>query len=183
MWWQQFKVFTWRAKIPHCPPRTSPTSCHRSSAVTRYSSLWHNIICFQVYFILLWTKSYWCWTKCGLYFQDCLRACQEQIESLLEFNLRQAQQHSNTTDAKRVDEDVDLSCTPTDVRDINIWWWKPHSDLILEGKLSTEGWDEWAGALVPDLIPNPSPAPYCTVGFTYGWHLPAALYNCQDGTE
>lgn len=51
---------------------------------------------------------------------DCLRSCQEQIESLLESSLRQAQQHSSTTESKRVDEDVDLSCTPTDVRDINI---------------------------------------------------------------
>lgn len=54
-------------------------------------------------------------------FQDCLRACQEQIESLLELNLRQAQQHSGTTEPKRVDGEVDLSCTPTDVRDVNIW--------------------------------------------------------------
>lgn len=53
-------------------------------------------------------------------FQDCLRACQEQIESLLELNLRQAQQHSGTTEPKRVDGEVDLSCTPTDVRDVNI---------------------------------------------------------------
>ncbi|XP_028258169.1 G1/S-specific cyclin-D1 [Parambassis ranga] len=51
---------------------------------------------------------------------DCLRSCQEQIESLLESSLRQAQQHSCTTETKHVDEDVDLSCTPTDVRDINI---------------------------------------------------------------
>ncbi|KAF6721043.1 G1/S-specific cyclin-D1 [Oryzias melastigma] len=51
---------------------------------------------------------------------DCLRSCQEQIESLLESSLRQAQQHGSMTEAKRVDEEVDLSCTPTDVRDINI---------------------------------------------------------------
>ncbi|KAM4593281.1 G1/S-specific cyclin-D1 [Odontesthes bonariensis] len=51
---------------------------------------------------------------------DCLRSCQEQIESLLESSLRQAQQHSSSTETKRVDEEVDLSCTPTDVRDINI---------------------------------------------------------------
>lgn len=52
--------------------------------------------------------------------QDCLRSCQEQIESLLESSLRQAQQHNGTTETKRVDEDVDLAGTPTDVRDINI---------------------------------------------------------------
>lgn len=54
--------------------------------------------------------------------QDCLRSCQEQIESLLESSLRQAQQqqHGSSTETKRMDEDVDLSCTPTDVRDINI---------------------------------------------------------------
>lgn len=53
--------------------------------------------------------------------KDCLRSCQEQIESLLESSLRQAQQHNISTETKRVEEDVDLSCTPTDVRDINIW--------------------------------------------------------------
>lgn len=52
--------------------------------------------------------------------QDCLRACQEQIESLLETSLRQAQQHTVSTDTKSMDEEVDLSCTPTDVRDVNI---------------------------------------------------------------
>uniref|UniRef100_A0A8C2BQU7 Cyclin D1 n=1 Tax=Cyprinus carpio TaxID=7962 RepID=A0A8C2BQU7_CYPCA len=51
---------------------------------------------------------------------DCLRSCQEQIESLLESSLRQAQQHNISTETKRVEEDVDISCTPTDVRDINI---------------------------------------------------------------
>ncbi|XP_051553341.1 G1/S-specific cyclin-D1-like [Myxocyprinus asiaticus] len=51
---------------------------------------------------------------------DCLRSCQEQIESLLESSLRQAQQHNISTETKQVEEDVDLSCTPTDVRDINI---------------------------------------------------------------
>lgn len=53
-------------------------------------------------------------------FQDCLRACQEQIESLLESSLRQAQHCSTTTEPKCVDGDTDLSCTPTDVRDVNI---------------------------------------------------------------
>uniref|UniRef100_A0A3Q3MWD1 Cyclin D1 n=1 Tax=Labrus bergylta TaxID=56723 RepID=A0A3Q3MWD1_9LABR len=33
--------------------------------------------------------------------QDCLRACQEQIESLLESSLRQAQQHAGSTESKR----------------------------------------------------------------------------------
>ncbi|KAG2462012.1 CCND1 protein, partial [Polypterus senegalus] len=51
---------------------------------------------------------------------DCLRACQEQIESLLETSLRQAQQHNISSETKTLDEEVDLSCTPTDVRDVNI---------------------------------------------------------------
>lgn len=72
------------------------------------------IVCNGVYSVL---------TVC---LQDCLRACQEQIESLLESSLRQAQQHSSTTEPKCVDGDVDLSSTPTDVRDINIWNdWQP----------------------------------------------------------
>lgn len=52
--------------------------------------------------------------------QDCLRACQEQIESLLESSLRQAQQHSGSSETKTVEDEADLSCTPTDVRDVNI---------------------------------------------------------------
>lgn len=53
---------------------------------------------------------------------DCLRACQEQIESLLETSLRQAQQqqHSVAMETKTVSEGQDLSTTPTDVRDVNI---------------------------------------------------------------
>ncbi|XP_030056597.1 G1/S-specific cyclin-D1 [Microcaecilia unicolor] len=51
---------------------------------------------------------------------DCLRACQEQIESLLESSLRQAQQHSISSETKTVEDEADLSCTPTDVRDVNI---------------------------------------------------------------
>ncbi|XP_036390861.1 G1/S-specific cyclin-D1-like [Megalops cyprinoides] len=52
---------------------------------------------------------------------DCLRACQEQIESLLETSLRQAQQHhAISSETKTIEEEVDLSCTPTDVRDVNI---------------------------------------------------------------
>ncbi|XP_077901551.1 G1/S-specific cyclin-D1 isoform X1 [Ictidomys tridecemlineatus] len=54
---------------------------------------------------------------------DCLRACQEQIEALLESSLRQAQQN---LDPKASEEEVeeaagaDLACTPTDVRDVDV---------------------------------------------------------------
>ncbi|XP_073397839.1 G1/S-specific cyclin-D1 [Dendrobates tinctorius] len=52
---------------------------------------------------------------------DCLRACQEQIELLLESSLRQASQPINSSsDTKSVTDETDLSCTPTDVRDVNI---------------------------------------------------------------
>ncbi|XP_068169275.1 G1/S-specific cyclin-D1-like [Antennarius striatus] len=53
---------------------------------------------------------------------DCLRACQEQIESLLETSLRQAQHHHHTVtmETKNINEGLDLSATPTDVQDINI---------------------------------------------------------------
>ena len=53
--------------------------------------------------------------------QDCLRSCQEQIEALLESSLRKAQQYTVSTETKHAEEEVDLSSTPTDVRDINIW--------------------------------------------------------------
>uniref|UniRef100_A0A7N8X816 G1/S-specific cyclin-D1-like n=1 Tax=Mastacembelus armatus TaxID=205130 RepID=A0A7N8X816_9TELE len=49
-----------------------------------------------------------------------LKACQEQIESLLETSLRQAQQHSVSMETKNTGEGQDLSATPTDVWDINI---------------------------------------------------------------
>ncbi|CAL8358976.1 unnamed protein product [Lota lota] len=58
---------------------------------------------------------------------DCLRACQEQIESLFEMSLCQAQlqtqqPHLGTTATKSVmdGESQELSATPTDVRDVNI---------------------------------------------------------------
>lgn len=87
--------------------------------------------------------------------QDCLRSCQEQIESLLESSLRQAQQHIST-ETKRVEEDVDLSCTPTDVRDINIWrdryssrvrWISSVSDGY--GLWPKASWDKRANGLLP----------------------------------
>lgn len=55
--------------------------------------------------------------------QDCLRACQEQIEALLESSLRQAQQQSldpKAAEEEEEEEEADLACTPTDVRDVNI---------------------------------------------------------------
>ncbi|XP_063800221.1 G1/S-specific cyclin-D1 [Pseudophryne corroboree] len=51
---------------------------------------------------------------------DCLRACQEQIELLLEFSLRHSSQPHKGSDAKSTADDSDLSSTPTDVRDVNI---------------------------------------------------------------
>ncbi|TKC52280.1 hypothetical protein EI555_000399 [Monodon monoceros] len=55
--------------------------------------------------------------------QDCLRACQEQIEALLESSLRQAQQQNldpKAAEEGEEEEEVDLACTPTDVRDVDI---------------------------------------------------------------
>ncbi|XP_055436553.1 G1/S-specific cyclin-D1 isoform X2 [Bubalus kerabau] len=49
---------------------------------------------------------------------DCLRACQEQIEALLESSLRQAQQQNldpKAAEEEEEEEEVDLACTPTDV--------------------------------------------------------------------
>ncbi|XP_032827377.1 G1/S-specific cyclin-D2-like [Petromyzon marinus] len=54
---------------------------------------------------------------------DFLRACQEQIEGLLEHSLRQAHGTGPTGgpdgDPKGLEE-PDLACTPTDVRDVNL---------------------------------------------------------------
>lgn len=55
--------------------------------------------------------------------QDCLRACQEQIEALLESSLRQAQQNVDpkaTEEEGEAEGETDLACTPTDVRDVDI---------------------------------------------------------------
>lgn len=55
--------------------------------------------------------------------QDCLRACQEQIEALLESSLRQAQQNTDpkaTEEEGEAEEEAGLACTPTDVRDVDI---------------------------------------------------------------
>uniref|UniRef100_A0ACB8EBE5 G1/S-specific cyclin-D2 n=2 Tax=Sphaerodactylus townsendi TaxID=933632 RepID=A0ACB8EBE5_9SAUR len=49
---------------------------------------------------------------------DCLKACQEQIESVLVSNLQEVPQHQGSA-SKTVDE-LDQSSTPTDVRDINL---------------------------------------------------------------
>uniref|UniRef100_A0A8C5M8W6 G1/S-specific cyclin-D2 n=1 Tax=Leptobrachium leishanense TaxID=445787 RepID=A0A8C5M8W6_9ANUR len=52
--------------------------------------------------------------------QDCLKACQEQIESVLMSNLRQNRlQNQQGNTSKTVDE-LDQASTPTDVRDINL---------------------------------------------------------------
>lgn len=37
-WWQPFKGFISKPKMLPCPPRTSPISCRRSFAVTRYAN-------------------------------------------------------------------------------------------------------------------------------------------------
>lgn len=57
--------------------------------------------------------------------QDCLKACQEQIEVALAENLKQTsqprQEYSPSKDAVYPDsQDVSLTSTPTDVTDINL---------------------------------------------------------------
>ncbi|XP_069084508.1 G1/S-specific cyclin-D2 isoform X2 [Pleurodeles waltl] len=49
---------------------------------------------------------------------DCLKACQEQIESVLLNNLRQQQQQQSNP--SKTMEELDQASTPTDVRDINL---------------------------------------------------------------
>ncbi|XP_030636182.1 G1/S-specific cyclin-D2b isoform X2 [Chanos chanos] len=56
---------------------------------------------------------------------DCLKSCQEQIEQLLARSLRESQQqkHHDVTGGRvttKRAESEDQSCTPTDVRDINL---------------------------------------------------------------
>ncbi|XP_015266676.1 PREDICTED: G1/S-specific cyclin-D2 isoform X1 [Gekko japonicus] len=49
---------------------------------------------------------------------DCLKACQEQIESVLVSNLQEVPQPPG--DASKTMDELDQSSTPTDVRDINL---------------------------------------------------------------
>ncbi|KAM8972934.1 G1/S-specific cyclin-D2 isoform 1-T1 [Pelodytes ibericus] len=51
---------------------------------------------------------------------DCLKACQEQIESVLVSSLRQNRQQNQQRNTSKTVEDVDQASTPTDVRDINL---------------------------------------------------------------
>lgn len=52
--------------------------------------------------------------------QDCLRACQEQIETLLETSLRGAPRQAVTTETKSAHRGQCLSATPTDVQDVTL---------------------------------------------------------------
>ncbi|XP_015208583.1 G1/S-specific cyclin-D2a isoform X2 [Lepisosteus oculatus] len=53
---------------------------------------------------------------------DCLKACQEQIESVLVRNLRQVrqQQQQDPRGPRKEMDELDQASTPTDVRDINL---------------------------------------------------------------
>ena len=51
---------------------------------------------------------------------DCLKACQEQIESVLVSNLRQVRQQQQQSNPSKTIEELDQASTPTDVRDINL---------------------------------------------------------------
>ncbi|RXN01405.1 hypothetical protein EOD39_6923 [Acipenser ruthenus] len=56
---------------------------------------------------------------------DCLKACQEQIETVLVSNLRQVrqqqqQQQQQQGGGSKAVEELDQAATPTDVRDINL---------------------------------------------------------------
>lgn len=58
-----------------------------------------------------------------LLFQDCLRACQEQIERVLASSLQQGQQYRQENGLRagsKAREQQDQSSTPTDVRDVNL---------------------------------------------------------------
>ncbi|XP_069766004.1 G1/S-specific cyclin-D2-like [Narcine bancroftii] len=51
---------------------------------------------------------------------DCLKACQEQIESLLVSKLRRIQQHQHQSDPSKGVDELDQASTPTDVRNVNL---------------------------------------------------------------
>ncbi|EMP38437.1 G1/S-specific cyclin-D2 [Chelonia mydas] len=65
---------------------------------------------------------------------DCLKACQEQIESVLVSNLRQVQQQQQQSNPSKMVDELDQASTPTDVRDINLGETRYNKDKILQGK-------------------------------------------------
>ncbi|XP_010137727.1 PREDICTED: G1/S-specific cyclin-D2-like, partial [Buceros rhinoceros silvestris] len=52
--------------------------------------------------------------------QDCLKACQEQIEAVLVNSLRQVRQQQQQSNPSKTVDELDQASTPTDVRDINL---------------------------------------------------------------
>ena len=50
-------------------------------------------------------------------FQDCVKACQEQIEVVL---LNSLQQYRQDQDGSKSEDELDQASTPTDVRDIDL---------------------------------------------------------------
>nr|XP_042699844.1 G1/S-specific cyclin-D2 isoform X1 [Chrysemys picta bellii] len=65
---------------------------------------------------------------------DCLKACQEQIESVLVSNLRQVQQQQQQSNPSKMVDELDQASTPTDVRDINLGETRYNKDKILQGQ-------------------------------------------------
>lgn len=70
---------------------------------------------------------------CFFYFtiQDCLKACQEQIESVLVSSLRQNRQQAQQRNTSKTMDELDQASTPTDVRDINLWGLPPSERVFL----------------------------------------------------
>ncbi|XP_033881415.3 fructose-2,6-bisphosphatase TIGAR isoform X2 [Acipenser ruthenus] len=70
---------------------------------------------------------------------DCLKACQEQIESVLVSNLRQVrqqqqQQQQQQGGGSKAVEELDQAATPTDVRDINLGETRYNKEKLLQGQ-------------------------------------------------
>uniref|UniRef100_A0A6Q2XDG5 Uncharacterized protein n=1 Tax=Esox lucius TaxID=8010 RepID=A0A6Q2XDG5_ESOLU len=65
----------------------------------------------------------------------------EQIEALLEFSLRQAQQHIVYIEKKRIDEELDLSCTPRMTGTSTLHFHPPHS-LVSKTPALPSGYQE-----------------------------------------
>uniref|UniRef100_A0A8C1JJE8 Cyclin D2, b n=1 Tax=Cyprinus carpio TaxID=7962 RepID=A0A8C1JJE8_CYPCA len=53
-------------------------------------------------------------------YTDCLKSCQEQIEQLLTNSLKENQQQQEGRASNKGTQSQNLSCTPTDVRDVNL---------------------------------------------------------------
>lgn len=163
-WWQLFKVFTWKAKMPLCPPRISPTSCRRSFAVTRYANTPCPKSIFEYgarHWLLLMSAAWWCLLSVDSVIAGLLAGMSgaDRVSAGVQPAAGSAAQRHNRNQTRGRGRGPVLHPDRRQ-RHQHLKWLTSasHDDLMIEGKLSTEGSDGWAGEGVPHLnLASPPP--------------------------